>query len=244
MRVRRPGEAIDATMFATAIGVDRTVEGNVRRVVEGDDLAGLLLLDFGAQGRQFLDRVPAVVLDEARQPLEAPTGIGAGAASPPPLDVDNGRAHRHRIGERDLAYRHAHGRLRESNFSVLIRTKREHSGKRNQNANHLSRIAPSRPSRRAVVHDMRTFEKSDRSSRTRLLMISVVIAANGQEVALAETLAALVPAAADGFVREVVVVAESGPSQGTRLVADAVGCVIVEGDARAGLEAAAATGCW
>ncbi|MEW9310040.1 glycosyltransferase [Labrys neptuniae] len=69
-------------------------------------------------------------------------------------------------------------------------------------------------------------------------MISVVIAANGQEVALAETLAALVPAAADGFVREVVVVAESGPSQGTRLVADAVGCVIVEGDARAGLEAA------
>lgn len=68
-------------------------------------------------------------------------------------------------------------------------------------------------------------------------MISVVIAANGQEVALAETLAALVPAAADGFVREVVV-AEAGPSQGTRLVADAVGCVIVEGGARAGLEAA------
>lgn len=68
-------------------------------------------------------------------------------------------------------------------------------------------------------------------------MISVVIAANGQELLLAETLAALVPAAADGFVREVVV-AESGSSQGTRLVADAVGCVIVEGDERTGLEAA------
>ncbi|QEN87460.1 glycosyltransferase [Labrys sp. KNU-23] len=68
-------------------------------------------------------------------------------------------------------------------------------------------------------------------------MISVVIAANGQEVALAETLAALVPAAADGFVREVVV-AEAGPSRGTRLVADAVGCVIVDGNERAGLEAA------
>ena len=33
------GEALDATVLATAIGVDRTVEGNVRRFVARDDLA-------------------------------------------------------------------------------------------------------------------------------------------------------------------------------------------------------------
>lgn len=68
-------------------------------------------------------------------------------------------------------------------------------------------------------------------------MISVVIAAKDEEFELAETLAALVPAAADGFVREVVV-AQSTSSRGVRLVADAVGCVIVDGDAQAGLKAA------
>lgn len=68
-------------------------------------------------------------------------------------------------------------------------------------------------------------------------MISVVIAAKNQEFLLAETLAALVPAAADGFVREVVV-ADGGSSDGTRVVADAVGCVIVDGDIEAGLKAA------
>ncbi|MDQ0391669.1 hypothetical protein [Labrys monachus] len=68
-------------------------------------------------------------------------------------------------------------------------------------------------------------------------MISVVIAAKDQEYALAETLAALVPAAAEGFVREVVV-ADGGSTDGTLIVADAVGCVIVAGDAAAGLRAA------
>ncbi len=70
-------------------------------------------------------------------------------------------------------------------------------------------------------------------------IISVVIAAKDQEFLLAETLAALVPAAADGFVREVVV-ADGGSSDGTRVVADAVGCVIVDGEAEAGLKAARA----
>src|ERR1700744_4588976 len=68
-------------------------------------------------------------------------------------------------------------------------------------------------------------------------MISVVIAAKDQEYALAETLGALVPAAAEGFVREVVV-ADGGSTDGTRIVADAVGCIIVSGDAAAGLRAA------
>ena len=68
-------------------------------------------------------------------------------------------------------------------------------------------------------------------------MISVVIAAKDQEYALAETLAALVPAAADGFLREVIV-ADGGSNDGTLTVADAVGCVILSGGVADGLKLA------
>lgn len=68
-------------------------------------------------------------------------------------------------------------------------------------------------------------------------MISVVIAVRDQEFALARTLAALVPAAAEGFVRDVVVV-DGGSSDGTLVVADAAGCAVVEGDFVEGLKAA------
>jgi hypothetical protein len=61
-----------------------------------------------------------------------------------------------------------------------------------------------------------------------LRMISVVIETVDEEQALALTLSALVPAAAEGFVREVLV-ADRGGRHGTRLIADAVGCAIVEG---------------
>src|SRR5689334_13813372 len=59
-------------------------------------------------------------------------------------------------------------------------------------------------------------------------MISVVIEARDGAHALAMTLATLVPAAAEGFAREVIVADPEG-SADTRLVADAVGCVLVEG---------------
>jgi hypothetical protein len=59
-------------------------------------------------------------------------------------------------------------------------------------------------------------------------MISVVIEARGGEHALAMTLATLVPAAAEGFVREVIVADPVG-DEATRLVADAAGCVLVGG---------------
>lgn len=58
-------------------------------------------------------------------------------------------------------------------------------------------------------------------------MLSVVIPTGNSEEALARTLASLVPAAADGTVREVIV-ADAGSTDATVRVADGAGCVIVQ----------------
>ncbi|MBV9509066.1 MAG: glycosyltransferase [Caulobacteraceae bacterium] len=58
-------------------------------------------------------------------------------------------------------------------------------------------------------------------------MISVVIATLNDERRLTGTLAALVPAAVDGFVREVIL-ADGGSNDSTREIADDAGAVIVE----------------
>lgn len=57
-------------------------------------------------------------------------------------------------------------------------------------------------------------------------MLSVVIPTKDSEEALARTLAALVPAAAEGIVREVVV-ADGGSCDQTELVAEGTGCLFV-----------------
>ncbi len=58
-------------------------------------------------------------------------------------------------------------------------------------------------------------------------MLSVVIPTQNSEEGLARTQASLVPAAAEGIVREVVV-ADAASTDGTRIVADAAGCSLVE----------------
>ncbi|TBW32313.1 glycosyltransferase [Siculibacillus lacustris] len=58
-------------------------------------------------------------------------------------------------------------------------------------------------------------------------MLSVVIPTRNSEEGLARTLASLVPAAAEGVVREVVV-CDDASTDGTRIVADAAGCTLVE----------------
>ena len=78
-------------------------------------------------------------------------------------------------------------------------------------------------------------------------MITAIIETRDDEVGLAHTLAALVPAATEGLVREVVVI-DYGSIDGTRKVADVAGCTIIEaaqvdGDARR-LAAEAARGDW
>ncbi len=72
-------------------------------------------------------------------------------------------------------------------------------------------------------------------------MLSVVIPTHDSEEGLARTLASLVPAAAEGVVREVVVV-DAGSTDGTRIVADAAGCTLVEASGSWGARIAAGVG--
>jgi glycosyltransferase involved in cell wall biosynthesis len=69
-------------------------------------------------------------------------------------------------------------------------------------------------------------------------MISVILPTHNDELALAHALAALVPAAADGMVREVIVV-DCGSTDGTIAVADAAGCRILDGTGVRGTDLAA-----
>lgn len=69
-------------------------------------------------------------------------------------------------------------------------------------------------------------------------MISVILSTCNDEMALAHALAALVPAAADGMVREVIVV-DSRSTDDTIAVADAAGCRILDGTGNPGADLAA-----
>ena len=76
-----PRETVDAAMLAAAIGIDRPVEMDVRRAVEGDDGARGLAGQLGAQGRRgVLHRVPAIIEIAAAFRFVAPGGVGDGAA--------------------------------------------------------------------------------------------------------------------------------------------------------------------
>src|SRR5262245_60188642 len=58
-------------MFATAVGIDRAVKGDVWRRVAGDDRPRLFNLHLSLERRELLERVPAVVKDLAADRLEA-----------------------------------------------------------------------------------------------------------------------------------------------------------------------------
>jgi len=70
------------------------------------------------------------------------------------------------------------------------------------------------------------------------MMISVILSTHNDEMALAHSLAALVPAAADGMVREVIVV-DARSTDDTLAVADAAGCKILPGTGDRGADLAA-----
>ena len=81
----RPREAVDAAMLAAAIGVDRAVEGDVRRLVAGDDGLRRVDADGGAQRRQVVvfGRIPAV---SGALPLLPEVAADPIADRPAPLD--------------------------------------------------------------------------------------------------------------------------------------------------------------
>src|SRR5580700_9567795 len=94
--MRRPREAVDATMLATPVGVDRTVKADIRRVVAGDDLARGVERDRGLERRQFVEALPAVVKGDTRFSLETAAGVGLRAAAAPPVALDRDRQFRKR----------------------------------------------------------------------------------------------------------------------------------------------------
>ena len=89
--VGRPREAVDAAMLAAAIGIDRTVEADVGRVVAGDHLARGVERDRGLERRQVFQALPAVVEGDPRLGLEAAAVVGLRAAAAPPLALDRDR---------------------------------------------------------------------------------------------------------------------------------------------------------
>jgi len=86
--VGRPREAIDAAVLATAIGIDRTVEADIRRLVAGDDFSRRVDPNHGLERRKFIEALPAVVEGDPRLRLKAAAVVGLGAATASPLALD------------------------------------------------------------------------------------------------------------------------------------------------------------
>src|SRR4029450_14021893 len=83
--MRRPREAIDAAMLTAAIGIDRTVEPDVGRVVAGDDLARGIERHRRLERRQVVQALPAIIEGDPRFGLEPAARVGLRAAATPPL---------------------------------------------------------------------------------------------------------------------------------------------------------------
>ena len=94
--VGRPRKTVDAAVLAAAVGVDRTVEADIGRVVAGDDLARGIERDRGLERRQVVEALPAVVEGDPRLGLEAAAIVGLRAAATPPLALDRDREFRKR----------------------------------------------------------------------------------------------------------------------------------------------------
>ena len=68
-------------MLAAAIRIDRAVEGNIGRLVAGDDGLGGFLEHLGAERRQLFKPLPAIVEQRPAEGFEAPGHVDLGAAA-------------------------------------------------------------------------------------------------------------------------------------------------------------------
>src|SRR5579883_591440 len=98
--MRRPCETIDTAMLAPAIGVDGSVEGNIRRIVASDDGAGRVHRHLGLEGGEFLETLPAVVEGDAGERLVAPGCIRLGSPAAPAVSRNRGPSRRIVFGTR------------------------------------------------------------------------------------------------------------------------------------------------
>src|SRR3954447_12938828 len=87
----RPRKAVDAAMLAAPIGVDRTVEADIGRVVTGDYFARGVDRDGGLEDRQIFQALPAVVESDLGLSLVASAAVRLRATAPPPGAVDRDR---------------------------------------------------------------------------------------------------------------------------------------------------------
>src|SRR5450755_938050 len=92
--MRRPRKAVNTAVLATAVGIDRTVEADIGRVVAGDDLARGIHRDRGLERRQLVKALPAVIERDARFSFEAAADVGLRAAATPPFALDRNREFR------------------------------------------------------------------------------------------------------------------------------------------------------
>src|SRR5688572_14988212 len=79
----RPGEAVDAAMLAAAIGIDRAIEADVRRLIAADDRLRVLHHHRGAERRRIVQlpsRVQPVAVRLAGRQVEAVRGAIFGRA--------------------------------------------------------------------------------------------------------------------------------------------------------------------
>src|SRR5438132_1595481 len=79
--VGRSRETIDAAVLAAAIGIDRTIEADIGRIVAGDDLARRIDRHARGERRQILETLPAVVEADAGLRLVAPGRVRQRAAA-------------------------------------------------------------------------------------------------------------------------------------------------------------------
>ena len=86
--MRRAGKAVDATVLAAAIRIDRAVERNIGTVIARDDGARRVVEHRRLEGIEIAEPFPAIIEGLAPLSLEAARVIGVGAAPAPTFAVD------------------------------------------------------------------------------------------------------------------------------------------------------------
>src|SRR5437879_3656931 len=93
IRVARAGVAEHTSMTASSIGIDRLLEGNVRRIVRCDDATGAIGLDDRGEGVGVVLQIPPVVDGFETLVLEGARGIGKSSPALGRFPAWDGMAH-------------------------------------------------------------------------------------------------------------------------------------------------------